>query len=526
MELSRRDMLKLGLLGSAAIALPLERAARGALLADRIPESELPAPFQVQLGVPPVLQPVRRNATTDYYMLTMRYAQQNILPGFPSTGIFGYNGITPGPTIKATRNRPVVVRHINQLPARHPLLGYQDTTSVHLHGNASQPQFDGWAEDLTPPGFYKDYIWPNEQEARTLWYHDHAVMHTSENVYMGLAAFYISNDPNVKLPLPKGKYDVPLMISDKIFAQDGSLIYDESGVDFDAEHDSLFGDVILVNGKPWPTMKVERRKYLFRFLNASPSRSYELRLSSREPFTVVATDGGLMPAPQQVETFRLGMAERYGVVIDFEKYEIGDKVVLQNLGLDRNNPVFNSTRQIMRFDVTRNAATLNNNKVPAVLNTSTDPFNPMRLTEADAVRTRDWLFARDGGDWTINGQRWDANRTDANPALGDVEIWRFINRSGGWFHPIHPHLIDFKVLDRDGDPPFAYERGPKDVVYAGEEETIRVIARFGPRIGKYMMHCHNLVHEDTDMMTNFEVGSGGPHPSLTAPAQPLPAPPL
>jgi FtsP/CotA-like multicopper oxidase with cupredoxin domain len=91
---------------------------------------------------------------------------------------------------------------------------------------------------------------------------------------------------------------------------------------------------------------------------------------------------------------------------------------------------------------------------------------------------------------------------------------------------VHTHLIDFKILDRNGNPPKPYERGPKDVAYVGEHESVRVIARFGPRVGKYMMHCHNLVHEDHDMMTHFEVGTGGPDPSLTAPAMPLPAPPL
>jgi spore coat protein A, manganese oxidase len=521
-EFSRREMLKLGLLGSAALVLPLERAARTALLADRIPESQLPPPFQVPFVRPPVLKPVRRDSTTDFYKATMKYAEVEILPGM-RTGIFGYNGITPGPTIKATRGRRVVVRHINKLPARHPTLGYECTTSVHLHGNASHPQYDGWAPDITRPGQYKDYVYPNDQDERTLWYHDHGIHHTAQNAYMGCAAFYISTE-GLNLPLPRGKYDVPLMIQDKIFAQDGSLIYDDTGEDGLDHEDSLFGDVILANGKPWPVMKVERRKYMFRILNASVSRGYNLALSSGEPFTVVSNDGGLMPVPQQTGSFRIGMAERYGVVIDFAKYKVGDKVVLENLDLP-NNPDFNSTREIMRFDVSSQPATLANNSVPSILNLGTHPYNPMNLTEADAVVTRDWRFERTGGQWTINGRTWDANRSDAKIKLNDVEIWRFTNGSGGWFHPVHVHLIDFKILDRNGRPPYPYELGPKDVVYVGEGETVRVIARFGPRTGKYMMHCHNLVHEDHDMMTHFEVGDEGFDP-MTAPAAPLPAPPL
>jgi spore coat protein A len=118
---------------------------------------------------------------------------------------------------------------------------------------------------------------------------------------------------------------------------------------------------------------------------------------------------------------------------------------------------------------------------------------------------------------------------DAAPGQDDVEIWTFDNRSGGWFHPIHVHLTDFKILDRNGQPPLPYEVGPKDVAYAGEGEVVRVIAKFGPRRGKYMMHCHNVIHEDHDMMTNFEVGTGGPDPVTAAPPKPvsqLPTTPL
>jgi len=110
-----------------------------------------------------------------------------------------------------------------------------------------------------------------------------------------------------------------------------------------------------------------------------------------------------------------------------------------------------------------------------------------------------------------------------NPGLGDVEIWELRNRSGGWFHPIHIHLVDFKILDRNGRPPFAYEIGPKDTAYVGGNETVRVIARYGPQVGRYMMHCHNLVHEDHDMMLQFEVGHGGPDPITADPAKPLSA---
>ena len=138
----------------------------------------------------------------------------------------------------------------NALPGVHPVLRYQATTSTHLHGSASLPQFDGYASDTTAPGQSKYYLYPDFQQARTLWYHDHAVHHTAENAYMGLAAQYQLTDAVERAKLPQGEFDVPLTISDAIFGTDGQLIFDDN------DESSLMGDVILVNGVPWPRMKV------------------------------------------------------------------------------------------------------------------------------------------------------------------------------------------------------------------------------------------------------------------------------
>jgi FtsP/CotA-like multicopper oxidase with cupredoxin domain len=345
---------------------------------------------------------------------------------------------------------------------------------------------------------------------------------------MGLAAqYHLHDDVEASLGLPRGGYDVPMILQDAMFATDGALIYDDNS------ESGLYGDVILVNGKPWPAMRVERRKYRFRVLNASISRSFRLQLSTGEPLTVIATDGGLMPAPQNAADLRIGMAERYEVVIDFSKYKIGQRVVLKNLN-PPNNINYPNTDKIMAFDVVSEPTSLDGNAVPSQLNPNMDV---MGLTAKDAVRTREFRFERAPDPlkaWTINGTTWkEVIDTDyaycvADPAYNDVEIWRLYNKSGGWFHPVHIHLVDFKVLDRNGKPPFDYEKGPKDVVYVGEGESVNVIMRFTNQRGKYMMHCHNLVHEDHDMMAQFEVGGhGGDHdPILADPARNGPAPAL
>jgi FtsP/CotA-like multicopper oxidase with cupredoxin domain len=502
MKITRREAIKLGLVGSGTLLSPL--GFPSIALAQFSPQIQ---PFDLPFRTPPELKPVRSDETTnpptDYYEIVMQKAEVEILPG-RKTEIWGYNGITPGPTIRQRGgkledgNRQSVVRFINHLDI---------DTSIHLHGMASLPQYDGYANDLISPAYYKDYIYPNNR-ASTLWYHDHAVGNTSRNVYRGLAGMYIVEDKfELDLPLPKGEYDVPLIIQDKRFASDGSLIFDDRG------QKGLYGDVMLVNGVPWPRMEVANRKYRFRVLNAGASRTCQLRLSTGDDLIVIGTDAGLIDAPVRTKTLRIGIAERYGLIIDFSKYPIGTRVVLQNPALPVNIDADARSQIVMCFDVVRQES--DNSSIPTPLR----PVVP--LLTSSALRTRTFRFERNGGQWKINNKTWDKDRVDANPGLGDVEIWNLVNTGGGWVHPVHIHLVDLQLLDRSGRAPLPYERGWKDVFYVGENETVRVITRFGPNLGKYMMHCHNIVHEDHDMMTQFEVGQGGYDPIKAAPAQPI-----
>jgi FtsP/CotA-like multicopper oxidase with cupredoxin domain len=520
MDTSRRDILKIGGLGAlgaaGAVALPWG-GSLGAKSVSTLDPSLVPMPFRTGFRRPPVARPYKSERDksgqwVDRYELTMRRGTAEILPGIQST-VFGYNGGTPGPTIKVRRGRRSVVRFRNHLPALHPTLGHEFTTSVHLHGSGSLPQFDGYASDVTPPGFFKDYHYPNFQHARTLWYHDHGVHHTAENAYSGLYAQYHMYDEAEMDLLPQGEYDVPLIVVDAMFGADGQLSYDDS------THSGLWGDVVLVNGRPWPVMKVKRRVYRFRVLVASISRSYRFTLDNGDPVTVVATDGGLMPRSRQVTEWRHAPAERYEVLIDFRKYRPGQRVVLQNRS-NPNNVDFDHTDKVMAFDVTDAPFSKKDgtwNRIPDRLVNS----EVMRLRESDAVRERKIRLERTNGFWTVNGKTWDDvigsqfELLVADPKLNSTEVWEIENRSGGWFHPLHIHLIDFKVLSRNGRAPFDWERGPKDVIYAGENESVRVIMKFGPHRGRYMVHCHNLPHEDHDMMQQFAVGwhPGDPDPN-------------
>jgi FtsP/CotA-like multicopper oxidase with cupredoxin domain len=175
-----------------------------------------------------------------------------------------------------------------------------------------------------------------------------------------------------------------------------------------------------------------------------------------------------------------------------------------------NSKQFTTTTQVMRFDVDSASPPVITSAFSATtrFNASKEVNDVMALTEAQAVNKRLFRLEHEAdGMWTLNDKTWDPDRVDANPRLGTVERWTIQNKSGGWFHPFHIHLIDFKILRRNGSTTAvrAYEKGAKDVVYVGENEIVDLLIKFGPHRGKYMMHCHNLVHEDHDMMAQFEV---------------------
>jgi FtsP/CotA-like multicopper oxidase with cupredoxin domain len=479
-----------------------------------------PVPYANLFRRPPVLLPSERGVDEmgpfARYRLTQKVGLADMVPGL-RTAIAGYNGIFPGPTIKVPQGTRTELRICNNL-GRSTLYKGDFSTVTHLHGSASLPQYDGYANDRTASTNYKKYKYPNWQQGRTLWYHDHNHHTTAQNVFAGLAGMYHLSDPYERAQLPQGEYDVPLVVSDMAFKADGSVLFE------DKSHEGFMGDVILVNGVAWPTMKVKPRVYRFRVLVASISRSFRFALSTGEPFHVVATEAGMVPEVQAVSSFRHAPAERYEVLIDFRRYKPGTKVDLRNLS-NKNNDDFADTGKVMRFEVVADSGPKDTYVIPSRLDVGPQPFanrgaiDVMKLKPEMAKVRRRMRVQRKHGLWTINGETWaDVERTRfrrvfANPQPYDVEIWDLVNESGGWFHPVHIHLVDGQIIGRNTTPDgkaHAWERGGKDVFYVGENETVSVLMQFttgdGNAGGKYMVHCHNLVHEDSDMMIQFAVG--------------------
>ncbi|MFC4058570.1 multicopper oxidase family protein [Planomonospora corallina] len=330
-RLSRRGFL--GLLGGTGLAVAgcgsLTAEAAGEGLRSALP---LPRPFTVPLPVPATARPVRPG----HYEVVQRAAQVEIIPG-TKTEVWGYDGTFPGPTFDLRRGERTVVRVRNELPV---------PTSTHLHGGVTPPDSDGYPTDLVvaagrgfrpQPGGHsshhdltqwtfhsgaKDYVYPLDQRAATLWYHDHRMDFTAPQVWRGLAGFLlIRDDEDDALPLPKGERDLPLMICDRAFEEDGSFRYPavddtllvKAGVE-DAYMEGVEGDVILVNGAPWPVLEVDAARYRLRLLNAAGARRYRLTLTPGGRFVQVGSDLGLLAAPVAHDTITMAPAERFDVV--------------------------------------------------------------------------------------------------------------------------------------------------------------------------------------------------------------------
>ncbi len=514
----------------------------------------------------------------------------------------------PGPTLVADRGDPVRVRWLNWLPKRH-LLPVDTTvhcgpygadndedppgpeldadgnpvpnpcrpqirTVVHLHGGHTDSDSDGYPEAWTtkkfkdggplmqwdlPYGPTGTFRYRNDQQGAALWYYPHAMGITRLNVYAGLAGFYLLRDDIEKQlqqenKLPSYPYEVPLVIQDRSFYDDGGLAYPEESfrdangnpVSLDPETGKpvpsivpeFFGDFILVNGKAWPVMEVEPRKYRFRILNGSGSRFYRMRLQMdgqpvSKGFIKIGSGGGLLPSPVAVDTVSVAPAQRIDVIVDFSRKEFkGKTLIISNdaptpfPGGDPVNP--ETTGKIMAFKVTKKLdKSVPKVNLPDVLVPvqRLDPGNVDKVRQILLTETTDEIgrlktmlgTAKDG---PLN---WGDPVTET-PNLNATEIWEFINISED-SHPIHVHQVQFQVLDRQrfdvasfvpGHPETLKligskvpappeESGWQDTVEAKPGEVTRIIAHFNIP-GLFVYHCHILEHEDHEMMRPFWVG--------------------
>ncbi|MBP6367437.1 MAG: multicopper oxidase domain-containing protein [Nitrosomonas sp.] len=484
----------------------------------------------------------------DLYQLSVKANDQYVFHSdYPAQLAWAYQGLTadnlsyPNPTFFAYYGRPIIVRLYNQLSINHAGFGTPEI-SMHLHNLHTPSESDGFPGDyfspykagptLTKPGYFKDHFYPNvyagldefggigdyREALGTLWYHDHTLDFTAANANRGLAGFYLlfddldsgdehDNNPSA-LRLPSHPYDYPLVFQDKRFDEDGVHLFDQ----FDPE--GTLGDKITVNGKIEPVLKVASRKYRLRLLNAGPSRFYQFHLVNAnnivQQFTYIANDGNLLPKPLFNQTrVRLGVAERADIIVDFSAYQPGTVLYLVNR-LEQTKTrgpdgVKAPGSRVLKIIVDRLPDEPDVSQVPSTLR----PIRRPTAAEIAAAPVRKWTFARKSGLWTINDKLVNVKSAGATMTQGSMEIWELNNPSGGWSHPVHIHFEEGHILKRFKDgfevPVPAHERGRKDVYILGPNERVRIFLRFRDFSGKYVMHCHNMVHEDHAMMVRWDI---------------------
>jgi FtsP/CotA-like multicopper oxidase with cupredoxin domain len=507
------------------------------------------------------------------YNIHQRQFVKSQHPDLPMQTIWGFDDGTgtrsPGPTYQAFYGRPQLTRNINSLPSitEKNNSGFgMASVSTHLHNAHNPSESDGNPCDFYTNGHFCDQYYPNvlagfnsdhepngdiNESLGTLWYHDHRVDFTSQNTYKGLLGFYClfnqfdtgNDDTGFRLPdFPA--HDIPLAFADKVYdPESGQLVFDLFNLD------GILGDKFLVNGVIQPFLNVEPRRYRFRLLDTGPSRFYEYfltdlnNLGAQNPYWLIATDGNLLPHPVQVQSVRLGPAERVDVIIDFRQFA-GKTIYLENRlnQLSGQGPVAVDSQVAAQNSASTECSLVLNANQPAILpagagnlllqfrvsgtavqDDSVDPatnptFYQLPDTTAEARIVRTFKFDRLNGQWSINGQFMDCNTFRFAVRQNSTEQWLLTNLTGDWTHPIHIHFEEHQILSRNrAKPTVPADLGRKDVTQVHPNERVQLFFRFRDWLGKYPMHCHNVVHEDHAMMALWHVVPAGQEDNINVP---------
>ena len=554
---TRRRLLRYGALGGAALVLPLRPAQPGHAAVVTTPGLKK---YVEPLPIPPVIDARSGGAFSlgAGEATTHRFHRQ-----LGPAKTWGYGGAPYlGPTFEVRKDVPVTVSWSNNLPAGQFLpvdltipgatLGPSPVV-MHLHGGFTLPQFDGHPQQwftnggATGPHYVtRSFVYGNQQRATMLWYHDHALGNTRLNVYAGLAGVYFVRDeldtgkPDNPLGLPVGTYEIPLVLQDKTFNADGTLFYANRGIT--TAHPvwvpEFFGDTPVVNGKAYPFVDVEPRRYRLRVVNGSQARFYDLKFVTQQgnvtvPFHVIGAEGGFLRAPVATEKFLLAPGERVDVVVDFGPLRGENVLLTSSAPAPYPSGRGGDIGALMRFDVVRALNGIDATTPPSELALPSLPSLPAPSVTR-SLHLREILDA-EGEPVMLEVE--DLTFMDpvvTKPVLGATEDWLLINTTADT-HPIHLHLVHFEVVDRRPFNAAAYlggggvhytgpavrapavENGLKDTVKAHPGEVTRIRAKFDlPSYGKvrlprgltnpqYVWHCHILEHEENDMMRPFEV---------------------
>lgn len=489
MRMSRRRVLILGLVGVPAVTVGAAAGVGGVLYA-RLPQSNLgELGFTTPLAIPEELTPRIDGGGRLVFDLEATAGISELVPGV-QTPTWGLNGPYLGPTLRASYGDEVLINVHNRLP---------EPTTLHWHGMHLPGAMDGGPHQIIAPGETWSPTWRIDQPAATLWFHPHQLGKTAEHVYRGMTGMFLLDDPEsqaLDLPATYGVDDIPVIIQDKAFHEDGAL---HSHEPFGSQV-GVLADTILVNGTYDPYLEATTTLVRLRVLNASNARVYRLGLTDDRPYRLIGTDSGLLEAPDERTRLQLSPGERAELVVELSD---GEQVTLRSFPPDLGmNPLFSRMNGgDDTFDILQIRAAdqlVQSPPLPGEL------VRVDRPEEASASNTRRFELA---GFSRINGKKMDMERVDEVIAVGSTEIWE-IHNNANTYHNFHVHDVHFAVLDIDGQPPPPDLRGWKDTIFLAPGSSVRIIARFEDYPdpdAPYMFHCHILMHEDMGMMGQFVI---------------------
>jgi blue copper oxidase len=437
----------------------------------------------------------REDRGVQVYDVTLQNGETEFFDGY-QTRTSGINGSYLGPTLMMRNANPVRINVTNKLG---------ESSTLHWHGMHLPAAQDGGPHQVIA----NNEMWSPEftvkQKAASLWYHPHLMGKTGEHVWRGLAGMVIIEDEEtdeLDVPSDYGVDDIPLVLQDRWFTEDGQLDYKLS---MHSKMMGMSGNIPLANGTVLAYFEASTTRLRIRLLNGSNASTYNLALSNGERFSQIATDGGLLESPVSLNLLRLSPGERAEIVVDLQA---GKAVSLINIALSQGDMMSGENNNAPKFsflDIRPQTTLVASEELPDQL-TQID-----WLKESDATATRTFSLENGmgmmSGGATINGKEMDIDRIDEVVKRGTTEIWQLRNPSR-MTHPFHMHDVQFQILDRNGKPPFANENGRKDVVLVHPGEQVRIIMRFEDYADEetpYMYHCHILEHEDDGMMGQFLV---------------------
>ena len=470
----------------------------GGLVGSRLAQGR-PMRFDRRLPIPPLIDAANQGNAVELKVTSGRHA---FVKGKP-TRSYGYSAPVLGPVVRLRRGDGVQITVKNTLDV--------DTT-VHWHGLLVPGDVDGGPHQVIKSGSSWRPSLKIDQPASTAWFHPHLHHDTARQVYLGLTGLIIVDDGSdaaLGLPRTYGFDDLPIVLQDRSFDSDGSLLYDLDLDPLTIQY-GLRGDTIIANGAIAPAAKVPGGLVRLRILNAANAQNFDLRFSDRRDFHVIASDAGFLPAPAPVKKLRISPAERFEILVDFANRES----VMLETGPDTAMGIFGAVSQdgtsefvpIMRFEPTATPAIVK--EIPLRL------VEPAAANLERAVRRREFLLDSGicGGQrptemgmlpgLCINGKTHDLARIDVETELGTLEVWKIVSR--GMAHPFHMHGASFRILSLSGTPPPAHLAGWKDVVLVEDEaELLVAFNRPATREHPFMYHCHILEHEDAGMMGQY-----------------------